>query len=47
MSEKPILFSAPMACAILNGAKTVTRRIVTPQPEAPWADTYVLDREAA
>lgn len=30
--EKPILMSTPMIKAILSGAKTVTRRVIKPQP---------------
>lgn len=42
MKERPILFSAPMARAILDGRKTVTRRVVASEHAAD-CDVWAFD----
>lgn len=40
---KPIIFNSEMVCALLEGRKTVTRRMVKPQPRAIYCDGKVYD----
>lgn len=46
MADRPIVFSAPMIRALLDGRKTQTRRVLKPQPYEFDGRWWVVDRHS-
>jgi hypothetical protein len=44
MADRPILFSAPMVRALLDGRKTQTRRLLNPEPYEYCGEWWIADR---